>query len=132
MPQLPRSVGKARAAQLREKGAERLVAYLASEVGRRREVLVEEDGIGRTEGFAKTAIDAPPGRMVAALITGHDGERLLARPVEEAPARGRADTACAGREPAAMSIGPGDGRGDVSIAPGTPADVVRATRVVHG
>ena len=47
--------------------------------GSRQSILVERNGIGRTEGFAPAAIDAgKPGEIVAALISGHDGARLIA------------------------------------------------------
>ena len=44
-------------------------------------MLIERDGLGRTEGFTLTSLDAgQPGEIVGALITGHDGERLIAVP----------------------------------------------------
>ena len=50
-------------------------------------MLVERDGLGRTEGFTLTTIGAgKPGEIVEAAITGHDGARLLAAPVAAARA----------------------------------------------
>jgi len=50
--------------------------------GTRQSILVERDGLGRTEGFTLTAIAAgQPGEIVEATITGHDGARLLAAPL---------------------------------------------------
>jgi len=47
--------------------------------GSRQSVLIEHDGIGRTEGFTLAAIDAgAPGEIVEAVIAGHDGSRLMA------------------------------------------------------
>src|SRR5690606_21214419 len=82
MPQVPGDVGRERARQLRERGAERLAAYLAGEVGRHRQVLVEADGIGRTEHFAPTLIPGGrAGEIVPARIAGHGGGRLIAEAV---------------------------------------------------
>ena len=79
MPQLPRAVVKKRAARLREAGAEAYRNHLASLAGTRRRILVEREGLGRTEGFTLCAIDAGrPGEIVEATITGHDGEKLVA------------------------------------------------------
>jgi threonylcarbamoyladenosine tRNA methylthiotransferase MtaB len=79
MPQVPGDVARERARRLRDRGAERLATHLAGEVGRDRRVLVETDGIGRTEHFAPTVIPGGlAGRIVAARITGHGGGRLIA------------------------------------------------------
>jgi threonylcarbamoyladenosine tRNA methylthiotransferase MtaB len=44
-------------------------------------VLIEREGLGRTEGFTLVALDAgQPGEIVEAQVTGHDGERLIAVP----------------------------------------------------
>jgi threonylcarbamoyladenosine tRNA methylthiotransferase MtaB len=80
MPQLPRAAVKERAARLREAGEAAYKRHLASLAGTRQSVLVERDGIGRTEGFTLAAIDAgAPGDIVDAMVTGHDGGRLVAR-----------------------------------------------------
>jgi threonylcarbamoyladenosine tRNA methylthiotransferase MtaB len=56
--------------------------HLASLAGTRQSILVERDGLGRTEGFTLAAIDAGlPGEIVEAVVTGHDGARLLAAPL---------------------------------------------------
>ncbi|WP_195163848.1 tRNA (N(6)-L-threonylcarbamoyladenosine(37)-C(2))-methylthiotransferase MtaB [Mesorhizobium sp. NBSH29] len=82
MPQLPRSVIKERAARLRKAGEAAYVRHLSSLAGTRQNILIERDGLGRTEGFALTAIAAGnPGDIVPAIITGHDGSRLLASPL---------------------------------------------------
>jgi threonylcarbamoyladenosine tRNA methylthiotransferase MtaB len=45
-------------------------------------VLVERDGLGRTEGFTLAAIDGgAPGEIVETMVTGHDGQRLTAAPL---------------------------------------------------
>jgi threonylcarbamoyladenosine tRNA methylthiotransferase MtaB len=79
MPQVPGTVGRERARRLRERGAERLAAHLSGEVGRRRQVLVEADGLGRTEQFAPVVIPGGrAGEILPARITGHGGGRLIA------------------------------------------------------
>jgi threonylcarbamoyladenosine tRNA methylthiotransferase MtaB len=87
MPQVDRSVVKARAARLRAAGDVAHARHLAAMVGTAQRVLVEREGLGRTEGFALAAIDAGgPGEIVEAAITGHDGERLVAHAVPTAKA----------------------------------------------
>jgi threonylcarbamoyladenosine tRNA methylthiotransferase MtaB len=80
MPQVARAVVKERARRLREKGAAALAQRLADEVGRRRQVLVESGGIGRTGQFmpVRLATDATPGTIRDVIIAGHDGRKLLA------------------------------------------------------
>jgi threonylcarbamoyladenosine tRNA methylthiotransferase MtaB len=79
MPQVDRGVAKARAARLRAVGEAAHRRHLASLVGTAQRVLVERERLGRTEGFTLTAIDAGrPGEIVDAVITGQDGERLVA------------------------------------------------------
>jgi threonylcarbamoyladenosine tRNA methylthiotransferase MtaB len=86
MPQVARAVVKERAARLREAGERAYRAHLDRLIGSRQSILVEHDGIGRTEGFTVAAIDAGvPGEIVDAIIAGHDGARLIARvPAAEA------------------------------------------------
>ncbi|MDN2565681.1 tRNA (N(6)-L-threonylcarbamoyladenosine(37)-C(2))-methylthiotransferase MtaB [Aquibium sp. A9E412] len=80
MPQLPRAVVKERAARLRAAGEVAYRRHLAALVGTRQRVLIEREGLGRTEGFAPVAVAGAPGSIVEARITGEDGRRLLARP----------------------------------------------------
>jgi threonylcarbamoyladenosine tRNA methylthiotransferase MtaB len=80
MPQLPRHVVKERAPRLRAAGERAYRAHLDRTIGSRQAILVEHDGIGRTEGFTLAAIDTgAPGEIVEAVIAGHDGARLIAR-----------------------------------------------------
>ena len=87
MPQLARTLVKERAARLRQEGDKAHRRHLASLAGTRQSVLIERDGIGRTEGFTLVSLDAgtvgtgAPGEIVEARIEGHDGERLIARPI---------------------------------------------------
>ncbi len=82
MPQVRREVVKERAARLRAAGEAAYAKHLMAAVGTRQSILIERDGIGRTEGFTMAAIGAgQPGEIVEAVITGHDGARLTASPL---------------------------------------------------
>ncbi|WP_265517736.1 tRNA (N(6)-L-threonylcarbamoyladenosine(37)-C(2))-methylthiotransferase MtaB [Nitratireductor luteus] len=82
MPQLDRGLVKERAARLRTVGDEAYRRHLSSLAGSQQRILVEREGLGRTEGFTLAAIDVGgPGDIIEARITGHDGERLLAAPL---------------------------------------------------
>jgi threonylcarbamoyladenosine tRNA methylthiotransferase MtaB len=78
MPQVERAVVKERAAQLRSKGAAALTRFLAGHAGYEVELLVEKGNIGRTRQFAEMRVPAavPPGAMVRARVSSHDGARL--------------------------------------------------------
>jgi threonylcarbamoyladenosine tRNA methylthiotransferase MtaB len=80
MPAVPGPVVRERAAQLRAAGEQRVAAHLAAMRGRTVQLLIEQPGLGRTEGFARTTIegDHPPGSLVMARITGATGEVLTA------------------------------------------------------
>jgi threonylcarbamoyladenosine tRNA methylthiotransferase MtaB len=78
MPQLERQLVKERAKRLREKGAQRLAAYLAEQVGRSVPVLLETENRGRTPQFATVQMDTPcrAGEIVATRLTSQDGVAL--------------------------------------------------------
>jgi len=80
MPQVDRAVVKDRARRLREKGEAVLRRHLDAEVGARRRVLTESNGIGRTEQFTavRLAPDTAHGVMLDVTIAGHDGRQLRA------------------------------------------------------
>ena len=87
MPQVPGDVARERARLLRERGAARLAAHLAGEVGHRRQGLGETDDVGRTEPVAPTLIPGGrAGEIVPARITGHGGGRLIAEALVAAAA----------------------------------------------
>ena len=73
MPQVPRAIRKSRAAALRRLAGDRLTRHLETRRGRRERVLVETPEGGRTEQFARIALDreAVPGSIAAARVTGH-------------------------------------------------------------
>ena len=86
MPQLPPDVIRERASRLRAKAGRVRHAFLDSEIGRVRTLLVENGGIGRTEQFTAVRIDATPGTFVTARIVGHDGRTLSAVATSQAEA----------------------------------------------
>jgi threonylcarbamoyladenosine tRNA methylthiotransferase MtaB len=82
MPQLPRTVIKERAARLRAAGEAAYRRHLAELSGTHQRILVERDGLGRTEGFTLAAIETgAPGEIVEATVTGHDASHVIAVPL---------------------------------------------------
>ncbi|MDT3685303.1 MAG: tRNA (N(6)-L-threonylcarbamoyladenosine(37)-C(2))-methylthiotransferase MtaB [Pseudorhodoplanes sp.] len=80
MPQVHGTVVKERARRLREKGAAALRRHLQGEIGARRQVLTELNGIGRTAQFTpvRLPLAAAPGQMMELSIAAHDGRQLIA------------------------------------------------------
>jgi threonylcarbamoyladenosine tRNA methylthiotransferase MtaB len=80
MPPVAPEVVKERARRLRARGRVALERHLEAEVGARRRVLTETDGLGRTEGFTLVRFPAPvlAGDIREVAIAGHDGRELLA------------------------------------------------------
>ncbi len=80
MPQVPPPEVSARARRLREMGQHLLLRHLTSELGQKRNVLVEANGRGHTEYFTPVRLtqDLPRGTLARMRITGHDGTRLIA------------------------------------------------------
>jgi threonylcarbamoyladenosine tRNA methylthiotransferase MtaB len=79
MPQLARDVVKARAARLREAGANRRQRWLDSMAGSVQPVLVEGEGSGHTNNFAPVAIaGGMRGESGDARITGRERDHLAA------------------------------------------------------
>jgi threonylcarbamoyladenosine tRNA methylthiotransferase MtaB len=66
MPQLPRDVVKARAADLRARAASRRAAWLAGLVGETLPVLAERDGTGYAPNYARVAL--PEGTAAGSII----------------------------------------------------------------
>ena len=78
MPQVDRGVVRQRAARLRAAGEAAHLSHLDALRGSRQSILVERDGIGRTEGFAVAMTDAgAPGEIIDVHVSGHDGQRLV-------------------------------------------------------
>jgi threonylcarbamoyladenosine tRNA methylthiotransferase MtaB len=82
MPQLPGPVIRARAAALREAGTARQRNWLSGQIGSTVNVLVERDGSGRSEHYARVELvpKGIPGTLVAAQITGATDEALIGAP----------------------------------------------------
>ncbi|CAN7500411.1 tRNA (N(6)-L-threonylcarbamoyladenosine(37)-C(2))-methylthiotransferase MtaB [Aminobacter sp. LjRoot7] len=81
MPQVRREIVKQRAARLRAAGDVTYARHLESLKGSCQQVLVEREGLGRTECFTLVALDrGAPGEIIEVDISGHDGERLVAAP----------------------------------------------------
>jgi threonylcarbamoyladenosine tRNA methylthiotransferase MtaB len=85
MPQVARAVVKTRARRLREKGEATLLRHLEAEVGNRRRVLAEMNGIGRTIHFTPVRLPEKTraGAMIDLTVTGHDGRALRAHDPEK-------------------------------------------------
>ena len=81
MRQLNGTIIARRAATLREKGVEALRRHLVNAKGRHIQVLMESEGRGRAADFTSVQIEARegPGRLIDAVVGGHDGSALLAR-----------------------------------------------------
>ena len=78
MPQLPIPVRKERAAALRTAGARQAERFLAGQVGRSVNVLLERDGFGHSEGFAPVAIAGAAGQIRSGRVTATRESLLVA------------------------------------------------------
>ena len=86
MPQVGRPIARERAAILREANARRRHDWLDRQIGATASMLVERDGLtGHAENFAAIRLTAPaaPGTIIAARMTGRDGDRMIATPMIE-------------------------------------------------
>jgi threonylcarbamoyladenosine tRNA methylthiotransferase MtaB len=79
MPQVPKADRKSRAAALRAVGEKERDRHLAAQIGRRLDVLIEDDATGRAEDFSAVTLDRPsrPGRIETVQIHGAAAGRLL-------------------------------------------------------
>lgn len=80
MPQIPAPLRKERAALLRAAGDEALKRFNSRQIGREAQILVERDGIGRTENFAEIHlghIAAQAGQLITARINHLDDQYRL-------------------------------------------------------
>ncbi len=80
MPQVPHPIRKERAARLREAGAKQEQAFLTSRIGTTAQVLMEKDGLGRTEHFAPVRVGEghEAGSLVNETISGLQYGALIA------------------------------------------------------
>ncbi len=83
MPQVPGDIRKTRAAELRATGDANLKQFLASLIGTRQSVLIENETTARTEHYAPVDLSftATPGEILDVEIIASDGAKLSARPI---------------------------------------------------
>lgn len=77
MPQLPGPVIRERARLLRAAGDAALGRFLDQRLGTSAQVLVEQDGLGRSEHFAPVMVDGEPGELISVLLAERAGDRLI-------------------------------------------------------
>jgi threonylcarbamoyladenosine tRNA methylthiotransferase MtaB len=78
MPQVAKAERKERAQRLRALGEAQVARFLESRLGKSAQVLIEKDGMGRTEHFAPVTLFGPVGAILEARLVGLEGERLIA------------------------------------------------------
>jgi threonylcarbamoyladenosine tRNA methylthiotransferase MtaB len=77
MPQVNGAAIKDRAARLRAKGREAMVAYLNSRIGTTARVLLEQDGTGHSEHYVPVRIPGAAGELIDARITAVEDGVLI-------------------------------------------------------
>lgn len=83
MPQVEVSLRKERAARLRDLGEKQMDKFMKSHVGKTRQVIVEQNGVGRTEHFAEVnlSFEAMQGHLYDVRIDRHEGGKLYGEPI---------------------------------------------------
>jgi threonylcarbamoyladenosine tRNA methylthiotransferase MtaB len=85
MPQVDKRIARERAGLLRAEGERQFAKLCASRVGSIENVLVERDGLGRTEQFVPVAVPgAAPGELLAVRITGTAADGLVGQALRDA------------------------------------------------
>ncbi|HWA18255.1 MAG TPA: tRNA (N(6)-L-threonylcarbamoyladenosine(37)-C(2))-methylthiotransferase MtaB [Devosia sp.] len=85
MPQVPRAIAKARAAKLRAAGASQYNKLCESRLGAVEMVLVERDGMGRTEQFVPIVVPGhAAGELVPVRVTGTNDAGLVGEALRDA------------------------------------------------
>lgn len=86
MPQLSPVLVQQRARSIRQQGLSALSAWMSSEVGKTRKILLEGRGLGHTEHFAPVEISGSGrrGEIVSARIVAAGAKRLSAQAFQEA------------------------------------------------
>jgi threonylcarbamoyladenosine tRNA methylthiotransferase MtaB len=81
MPQVPLSLRKERAARLRAAGGRAVDRFLTSRIGSTASVLVEKEGLGRSEHYAPVAVEgSQPGEIITAHISAATNGKLVGHP----------------------------------------------------
>jgi threonylcarbamoyladenosine tRNA methylthiotransferase MtaB len=78
MPQVPLKIRKERASRLRAAGEAQVKRYMHSLIGSTQRLIVEQNNLGRTEGFAvaKLTENHPQGSIIHTKILGIEGNQL--------------------------------------------------------
>lgn len=85
MPQVPRHLAQERARTLRRAGHDALSRLLSSQVGKRRFVLVERPGFGRTQHYLPVDLaGGGAGEIVLTIIAGAGSNMLRGHRIQEA------------------------------------------------
>jgi threonylcarbamoyladenosine tRNA methylthiotransferase MtaB len=86
MPQVAKPIRKERARRLRKAGAAAVARHYARRVGHTAQVVVEDNGIGRSEDFMAVTLDRepPPGTLVNVRIVRAEGEQIYGTILDEA------------------------------------------------
>ena len=85
MPQVDGKLARRRAALLRAEGDKQFAKLCASRVGKVESVLIERNGLGRTEQFVPVAVaGAQPGELLAVQVTGVAADGLVGEALREA------------------------------------------------
>ena len=85
MPQVPRSLAKARAARLRALGEQQYNRFCETRLGAVESVLVERDGMGRTEQFVPIAVPGyAAGEIASVRVSGIGANGLIGEPLRTA------------------------------------------------
>ena len=79
MPQVEKAVRKERAGRLRELGNAQEARFMASQVGKVSDILIEQGQMGRTEHFAPVHIlgDLQPGKLIRTRIESYTDGKLV-------------------------------------------------------
>ncbi len=85
MPQVPVAVRRSRAARLRALGTQQYTRLCESRIGVAETVLVEKDGLGRTEQFVPIVVAGrEAGELVSVRVTGRSATGLVGEPARTA------------------------------------------------
>jgi threonylcarbamoyladenosine tRNA methylthiotransferase MtaB len=85
MPQVDKKIARNRAEILRQAGNLQLANLMASRIGKIENVLIERNGLGRTEQFVPvTVAGSQPGELLAVRVTGTAADGLIGEALREA------------------------------------------------